>query len=145
MTTSLFDSQLPFALKTQFKAPTGAPLCKDLTQSEPSISSDLTNESFKIHLNVEECSKEMLRQQSYAIKNKLVASKYASLWHKGSYNRTFLCMESTYPYAINNQKGASRKTRWMRRAGSLWHETAGVSKILKLSTNERRALLNLNQ
>ena len=27
-----------------------------------------------------------------------------SLWHKGAYNRTFLCMEATYPfYAVKNQ------------------------------------------
>ena len=33
----------------------------------------------------------MLRQLSYAIKNQL-----------------FLCMEATYPYAIKNQRGASK-------------------------------------
>ena len=32
-----------------------------------------------------------------------------SLWHKGAYNRTFPCMEATYPYAIKNQRGASKK------------------------------------
>ena len=32
-----------------------------------------------------------------------------SLWHKGAYNRTFPCMEANYPYAIKNQRGASKK------------------------------------
>ena len=31
-----------------------------------------------------------------------------SLWHKGACNRTFPCMEATYPYAIKNQRGASK-------------------------------------
>ena len=30
-----------------------------------------------------------------------------SLWHKGAYNRIFPCMETYYPYAIKNQRGAS--------------------------------------
>ena len=28
---------------------------------------------------------------------------------KGAYNRTFPCMEANYPYAIKNQRGASKK------------------------------------
>ena len=32
-----------------------------------------------------------------------------SLWHKGAYNRTFPCMEANYPYAIKNQRGASKE------------------------------------
>ena len=56
-----------------------------------------------------------LRQLSSAIKNQLGHLKpptrgvfclllAGSLWHKGAYNRTFLCMEATYPYAIKNQQ-----------------------------------------
>ena len=48
-----------------------------------------------VHLDVEDCSEELLRQHSYAI--------------KGAYNRTFPCMEANYPYAIKNQRGASKK------------------------------------
>ena len=29
-------------------------------------------------------------------------------WHKGAYYRTFQCMEATIPYAIKNQRGASK-------------------------------------
>ena len=32
-----------------------------------------------------------------------------SLWHKNAYNMTFPCMEANYPYAIKNQRGASKK------------------------------------
>ena len=38
---------------------------------------------------------------SYAIKNQLIA--------KNVYNRNFPCMEANYPYAIKNQRGASKK------------------------------------
>ena len=31
-----------------------------------------------------------------------------SLSYKGAYNRTFPCMEATYPYVIKNQRGASK-------------------------------------
>ena len=71
-----------------------------------------------VHLDVEDCSEELLCQQSYAITNQLRHSKppptrgfgtllAGSLWHKGAYNRTFPCMEATYPYAIKNQRGES--------------------------------------
>ena len=50
-----------------------------------------------VHLDVEDQVEELLRQLSYAIKNQLVA-----------YNRSFLYMEATYPYAIKNQRGASK-------------------------------------
>ena len=49
------------------------------------------------------------------------ASKAGSLWHKDSW---LPCTERSYyrrPYAIKNQRGASRDAR----AGSLWHKTAG--------------------
>ena len=69
-----------------------------------------------VHLDVEDCSEELLRQQSYAIKNHIGHPKpptrvfclllAGSLWHKGAYNRTFPCMEANYPYDI---KRASKK------------------------------------
>ena len=63
-----------------------------------------------------------------AIKNQLVASKdptvywnemtqqliscsrlvTGSLWHKGAKKRSFPCMEANYPFAIKNQRGASK-------------------------------------
>ena len=58
----------------------------------------------------------------------------------------FPCMESNYPYAIKNQRGASKmplnggilkapsiRGLWKRRADSLWHRNAGASNTLKLS------------
>ena len=68
-----------------------------------------------VHLDVEDCSEELLRQQPYAIKNQLGHLKLltrglllaGSLWHKGAYNRTFPCMEANYSYVIKNQRGAS--------------------------------------
>ena len=50
-----------------------------------------------------------------------------SVWHKGAYSRTFLCMEANYPYAIENQRGHWR------------------SNSMNLSTNESQASLNLDQ
>ena len=130
-----------------------------------------------VHLGVEDCSEELARQQSYAIKNQLGHPKpllgnekyphwgvfclllAGSLWHKGAYNRTFPCMEANYPYAIKNQRGASKKPLvggflrskapsrglWMRGAGSLWHKRHWRSNTMKLSTNESRASLELDQ
>ena len=57
-----------------------------------------------VHLGVEDCSEELLRQQSYGD----LYARAGSLWHKGAYNRTFPCMEANYPYAIKNQRRASR-------------------------------------
>ena len=60
-----------------------------------------------VHLDVEDCSEELLRQQSYAIKNKLghpkpptrgFGTQYTPIG--GAYNRNFLCMEATYHYAM---------------------------------------------
>ena len=73
-----------------------------------------------------------------------------SLWHKGAYNRTFPCMEANYPYAIKNQRGASKKPLvggflrskapsrglWIRGVGSLWHKRHWCSNTMNLSTNE---------
>ena len=52
-------------------------------------------ESSVVHLDVEDFSEELLLA--------------GSLWHKGTYIRTFPCMEANYPYAIKNQRGASKK------------------------------------
>ena len=73
-----------------------------------------------VHLHVEDSSKELFRQQSYALKNQL-----------------------GYP----NPDGGIFPSRglWMRGAGSLWHNIAGLSNTLKLSTNESRASLDLDQ
>ena len=52
-------------------------------------------------------------------------------------------MEANYPYAIKNQRGASKipllvdilrskapsRGLWMQRAGSLWHKRAGVATL----------------
>ena len=68
-----------------------------------------------VHLDVEDCSVELLRQQFYAMKNHLLWGLVlaGSSWHKGAFNRSFPCVEANYPYDIRNQQGASQKTRWM--------------------------------
>ena len=43
-----------------------------------------------VHLDVDVRSEELLRQLSYAI----------SFMYKGAYNRTFPCLEATYPLLI---------------------------------------------
>ena len=66
-----------------------------------------------VNLDVEDCSEELLRQLSYAIKNQLghpYLPLAGSLWHNGAYNRTFPCMEANYPYAIKNQRKANQNT-----------------------------------
>ena len=58
-------------------------------------------------------SEELLRQLSYAIKNQLVASKAPSLVLYVIRDRWLPCTERFYyrrPYAIKNQRGASKKT-----------------------------------
>ena len=40
---------------------------------------------------------------------------------------------------------APNRGLWMRRAGSLWHKSAGASNTLKLSTNESWVSLELDQ
>ena len=53
-----------------------------------------------VHLDVEVRSEELLAPALLCHKERARASKapYAgSLWHKGAYNRTFPCMEATYP------------------------------------------------
>ena len=102
-----------------------------------------------VHLDVEDLSEELLqcllchKEPARRIQSPLLGAfcllLAGSLWHKGAYNRTFPCMEANYPYAIKNQRGASKKPLvggflrskapsrglWMRRAGSLWHKSAG--------------------
>ena len=63
-----------------------------------------------LHLDIEECSEKLLRQQSYAIKNSSSRPKPPT-W--GSFGAFFLLL-----------------------AGSLWHKIAGASNTLELSTNE---------
>ena len=67
-----------------------------------------------------------------------------SLWHKGAYNRTFPCMEATYPLchkepARSKQKAPSRGL-WMRQAGSLWHKRAGVATLWSRSNQLEQSL-----
>ena len=70
------------------------------------------------------------------------ASNYEGTVKQAVNNRTFPCMEATYPYAIKNQQGASKipprgilRSKapcwglWMRRAGSLWHKRAGIATL----------------
>ena len=59
-----------------------------------------------------------------------------------AYDRTFPCMEANYysQWYIVPSRGLR-----MRRAGSLWYKIAGTSNTLKLSTNESRASLELDQ
>ena len=72
-----------------------------------------------------------------------------SLRHKGAYNRTFPCMEANYPYAIKNQRGASKKPL----VGGFGCEElvlygirdTGVATLWTISTNESQASLNLDQ
>ena len=68
------------------------------------------------------------------IRSEIMIKQYPAslfLWHKVAYNRTFPCMEATYPRGL-----------WMRQSGSLWHKRAGIAtswkyfSSLKLSTNE---------
>ena len=96
---------------------------------------------------------------SYAIKNQLVAGAFClllagSLWHKAAYNRTFPCMEANYPYAIKNQRGASKEPLvggFLRSkplvGGFGCNELVlyGIRDTMKLSTNESRASLSLDQ
>ena len=68
------------------------------------------------------------------------------------YNRSFPCMEATYPYAIETQRkarNAPSRGLWVTWAGSLWHKRAGVvtndlnqseHSIWGLSTNESSPL-----
>ena len=82
-------------------------------------------ESRVVHLDVEDCSEELVLQQSYAIKNQLghrtvetqntpidigVYFACSSLVLYGirapiPFKRTFPCMDANYPYAIKNQRG----------------------------------------
>merc|ERR1719189_1088759 len=86
----------------------------DVGQTEGVKSLPRSPQIVSLHLHVEDCSEELLRQQSYAIKNQLghwgvfCLPLAGSLWHKGAYNRTFPCMEANYPCAIKNQRGASK-------------------------------------
>ena len=122
-----------------------------------------------VHLDVEDFSEELLRcllchkEPARRIQSPLLGAfcllLAGSLWHKGAYKWTFPCMEANYPYAIKNQRGASQKPLvggflrskapsrglWMRRAGSLWHKRHWRSNTMKLSTNESRASLSLDQ
>ena len=105
------------------------------------------------------CHKEPARRIQSPLLGAFCLLLAGSLWHKGAYNRTFPCMEANYPYAIKNQRGASKKPLvggflrskapsrglWMRRAGSLWHKRHWRSNTMKLSTNESRASLSLDQ
>ena len=53
-----------------------------------------------------------------------------SLWHKGAYNRTFPCMEATYPlYHKEPARSKQRLGALDARAGSLWHKRAGVATL----------------
>ena len=54
------------------------------------------------------CHKEPARRIQSPLLGAFCLLLAGSLWHKGAYNRTFPCMEANYPYAIKNQRGASK-------------------------------------
>ena len=68
-------------------------------------------------VDIEGCSEELLRQQSYAIKNQ--------------HGSQLLCYKEPARSKQNTPIGALDA-----QAGSLWHKTAGASNTKKLSTIE---------
>ena len=77
-----------------------------------------------VHLHVEDCSEELLAPVILCHEEPARASKAPSWFfmaYTAAYDRTFPCMESNYPYAIKNQRGASKKTQWIKaHSRGLW-------------------------
>ena len=107
-----------------------------------------------VHLDDEDYSEELLHQHSFAIKNQLVASKApycSSLVLYGIRAPIIGSFRAGKPPILilaepaRSKQKAPSKGLWMRWAGSLWHKRHWRSNTMKLSTNESRASLDLDQ
>ena len=67
----------------------------DLTEHNTSVRSLQAQLPHLIYRTVRDISRTLIGRELHSV--------------AGAYNRTFPCMEATYPYAIKNQRGASKK------------------------------------